>query len=60
MSLHLIQAILFSLWAMIMLRMFRRAHKLHLAVAMKKRKNQLPKPLQPDQPMAIRIRPAHS
>lgn len=57
MNAHFLQAIIFSLWAVLMLRLFNRAHKLHSAVAMKKRKAAHPKPVHHAGPMAVRVNP---
>lgn len=59
MNAHLLQAIIFSLWAVLMFRLFQRAHKLHAAIALKKRKNAHLKHSEPAVPMAVRVNPLH-
>lgn len=54
MNTHLIQAIFFSLWAVLILRMFRRAFRLHRRVALKQRRA-LEHRHDADGPMAIRV-----
>lgn len=54
MALHLLQALIFSLWAVLMLRLFRRALSAHQAVAMKKRRQTHGSPTHP-KPMAVRV-----
>lgn len=59
MSLPLIQAVLFSLWAVMMLRLFRRAYKMHLVVRAKQRPVFEPPASASDEPMAIKVEPLH-
>lgn len=55
MNLHLIQAILFSLWAVLMLRLFRRAHRMHKAAVLK-RQAAVHGTDDPKEPMAVKVR----
>ncbi len=54
MALHLLQALIFSLWAVLMVRLFRRALNAHQAVAMKKRRQAHATPSH-SKPMAVRV-----
>jgi hypothetical protein len=53
MNTQLLQALIFSLWAILMGRLFQRAYRLQVAVAMKKRK--VPQKPDRDEPMAVRV-----
>lgn len=57
MSLIFAQSILFSLWAVLILRLFKRAQQLQQAVAMKKRKPHAPRPAVPMAVRAPSLRP---
>ena len=59
MSPHLIQAILFSFWAVLMLRLFRRALKMHRRVQAKQRPVFEPPSAASDEPMAIKVDTLH-
>lgn len=56
MNAHLLQAIVYSLWAVLMLRMYGRAKRLHLSVAMKKKRAALKVAAQAA-PMAVKVSP---
>lgn len=55
MALQLLQALIISTWAVLMLKLFKRALKAHQSVAMKKRKAGHAKPEHAAKPMAIRV-----
>lgn len=55
MNAHLLQALIFSLWAVLMLRLYTRATRMQQAVAMKKRKAHTG--THHAKPMAVRVSP---
>jgi hypothetical protein len=58
-SLHLLQAIFFSLWAVLMLRLYRRAHRLHQTAAQRQRNAAGIPAAASAAPMAVRIQASH-